>query len=144
MRDGRPGPMGSGELESVDHDAEETVLGVLEDDRFRATVTTTGDEVVVTLEGHLDESAVPVVDELLEAVGRWPGRADRRRSEASPEREGGAGPGVTSGATLLLDTRQIELDPASRQMLADHRDRWQLRHGPCASLLEESDQGSKR
>ena len=144
MHDGRPAPLGSGEMESVDDAAEGTVLGVLEDDRFRATVTTTGDEVVVTLEGHLDESAVPVVDELLEAVGRWPGRADRRRPEGSAERHGPTEPGVTSGATLLLDTRQIELDPASRQMLAGHRERWQLRHGPSASLLEGSDQGSKR
>jgi hypothetical protein len=146
---------------SVDHDEvpavpgpgrpsdDVTVLGVLEDERLRAVVSTTGDHTLVTLEGHLDQGVAPVVDELLEAVARWHHHLARStaRDALHAEREGGHPPETSSGPgpTLWLDTRGLEDGhPLGWSVLAGHRARWIRERGACVTWRPSVDQRSSR
>lgn len=120
------------------------LLGVLEDDRLRAVVTTTGDDTVVTIEGRLDENAAPVVDDLLEAVDRWHRRAERRASRTStrPPRDLGRRRATTR---LWIDARGVEWTDASTwQVLDRHRRRWLRERGPCLTWGPTIGQRSNR
>ena len=107
------------------------VMGVIEDDRIRAVVTTTRQRTVVTLEGELDGTVAPVLDELLDAVDRWHTRASRIAERDEPP-------------TLLLDAAAVErVDDAGWEVLEGHRERWERRRGPCVTRRPRA-QGSRR
>lgn len=101
------------------------VAGIVEDERLRATVRTDGNDTVVTIEGSLESSTAPVLDELLGAVDRWQ-VASRRRAERARR------PVPTT--RLWLDaSRARTVDPAVQRVLDTRAARWRDRHGPCIS-----------
>lgn len=101
------------------------VAGVVEDERLRAVVRTDGTDTVVTIEGSLEDSTAPVLDELLGAVDRWQAasrrRAERARRPVRPNR-------------LWLDASRVRtVHPAVQRVLETRAARWRDHHGPCVT-----------
>jgi hypothetical protein len=98
------------------------VLGVVEDERMRATVTVAPDRSHVWIDGSVDAETAPVVKELIDALHRW----HRRRSRRDRRR------GRPLDRRLVIDVRSAApWDPAGWRLLAEQRDRWRRTRGPC-------------
>lgn len=107
------------------------VLGVVEDERLRATVVLEEDQAHLRIEGTLDHETAPVVKELLDALDRW----HRHRARAT-SRRGGAPP----ARRLVIDaTSAGPCDPAGWRLLAEQRDRWRRSRGPCVVEAGQAD-----
>jgi hypothetical protein len=107
------------------------LLAVVEDDRLRAVVTTSGATTLVRLEGRLDRDLAPVVDELLTAVERWHAQGGRRRSGGPADGGSCRAPVPGRHPTLLVDTTGVDLaDRSGERVLEEHCARWVAERGP--------------